>query len=157
MPEDLIRIQFEMTEEKVRDLDHLIELTSMRSRRELFDHALTLFEWAVSEILRGHFVAAVDEKGGYYQPMLMPAFVAARRSVESRTGKLGQLKRDRPGPAKQARTHQVRRRLTEPQSRKLLEARSVEGVRVAKQKGTAGRRRLAAGRRTARRNVLDRE
>src|SRR2546425_80199 len=72
-------------------------------------------------------------------------------------GKLGQLKRDRPGPAKQARTHQVRRRLTEPQSRKLLEARSVEGVRVAKQKGTGGRRRLAAGRRTARRNVLDRE
>ncbi|TMA36940.1 MAG: hypothetical protein E6J83_16535 [Deltaproteobacteria bacterium] len=40
MADDLIRIQFEMTKEKVRDLDHLMAATSMRSRRELFDNAL---------------------------------------------------------------------------------------------------------------------
>jgi len=146
MPEELIRIQFEMTEEKVKELDRLIELTAMRSRRELFDNALTLFEWAVSEILRGHFVAAVAERGGYYQPMLMPAFVAARRSVESRSGKLGKANRASQKVAKPAPTHQVRRRVTAQQSKNLLEACSVEGVRVSKQR-TTGRRHAGPGRR----------
>ncbi len=88
MAENLVRIQYEMTRQKVRELDRLIRVTSMRSRRELFDNALTFFEWGVAAIVRGNFVATVDEHAGCYQPMLMPAFVAARRFAESRPGKL---------------------------------------------------------------------
>ena len=107
MGDDLVRIQFEMTKEKVRDLDHLMHLTSMRSRRELFDNALTFFEWGVSEIMRGNLVAAVDEKRGFYQPMVMPAFVAARRSIRPRSAKLRQPDRTASVLPKRARRNQL--------------------------------------------------
>ena len=135
MGDDLVRIQFEMTKEKVRDLDHLMHLTSMRSRRELFDNALTFFEWGVAEVVRGNFVAAVDEKRGFYQPMLMPAFAAARRSARPRSGKLRQPDRATPVLPKPAHRHQ----LSLPQAavrgeEERFEGHTVEGKSKAKHK-----------------------
>jgi hypothetical protein len=69
-----------MLPDKVRDLDRLRSLTSIRSRRELFDNALTFFDWGVTVSMRGQTVAAVDHEAGVFQPVLMPAFSAARRA-----------------------------------------------------------------------------
>ena len=97
MDDEVVRIQFEMTREKAADLNRLMRLTAIRSRRELFDHALTFFDWGVSESMRGHLVAAIDEGNGLYQPVLMPAFATARKFPGSQSGKLKRPRPRRPG------------------------------------------------------------
>jgi len=135
MAESLVRIQFEMSRQKVRDLDRLMRVTSMRSRRELFDNALTFFEWGVAEIVRGNLVATVDDRAGCYQPMLMPAFVAARRFARSQPGKLRQAERTAPALAKRvSRNQPFQPRTGGPEAKKQLEppAHTAEGAHGAK-------------------------
>ena len=83
--ETIVRVQFEMPQERVDEIDRLAKAIRMRTRRELFESAITLFEWAVSEVMLGRVIATVDEAKGRYQPMLMPAFVAARRGPKSKS------------------------------------------------------------------------
>ena len=99
MDDEVVRIQFEMTREKAADLNRLMRLTATRSRRELFDNALTFFDWGVAESMRGHLVAAIDEENGLYQPVLMPAFATARKSAGSHSGK---DRRSKPRPRTRA-------------------------------------------------------
>jgi len=80
METTLVRIQFEMLTERVSELDRLIRATGIRTRRELFENALTLFVWAVAESERGHLITALDEMAGRYRPILMPALETVRRS-----------------------------------------------------------------------------
>jgi hypothetical protein len=90
--EALVRIQFEMVTERAGDLDRLMKATGIRTRRELFDNALTLFEWAVAVSERGHLVTAHDEETGKFQPILMPALETARRTGSRRTGRAGRTR-----------------------------------------------------------------
>jgi len=77
---DLVRVQIEMPSSKVAALDRLRGMTGIRTRRELFDNALTLFERAVAESQLGHRVAFVDEEGGRYKVLAMPALDTAFRA-----------------------------------------------------------------------------
>ena len=87
----LVRIQFQMSLERVKHLNQLKEQTALRTRREVFDNALTFFEWGVAESAKGHVVAVVDEESGLYQPILMPVFAAARQCADA-----GATKTQRP-------------------------------------------------------------
>ena len=57
----LIRLQFEMPEEKLKELDQLVAATGASTRKEYVNHALTLFKWAVKEIREGKTIASIDE------------------------------------------------------------------------------------------------
>ena len=83
----VVRVQFEMAKEKMADLDRLRVQTALRTRREVFDNALTFFEWGVTASINGHLVAAIDEQNGEYQPILMPVFAAAHRRAQAEGGK----------------------------------------------------------------------
>ena len=92
--EDLLRVQFEMSQKRLHDLDRVKAAAGIRTRRELFDNAFTLFEWAVQQAMRGWTVAAVDEETGQFQPLLMPALSNARRDAKSPPQKLKRARRD---------------------------------------------------------------
>lgn len=80
-----VRVQIEMPEERLEDLDKLLSVTGISTRRELLDTALSMFEWAVDESRAGHLVAAIDAKAGRYAPLRDPALrVAARRAPKER-------------------------------------------------------------------------
>lgn len=57
----LIRLQFEMPEEKLKELDQLVAVTGASTRKEYVNHALTLFKWAIKEIKEGKAIASIDE------------------------------------------------------------------------------------------------
>ena len=78
---ELQRIQLDIERDRLEDMSRLMRLTSVRSRRELFDHALSLFEWAVEEVQRGNVIAALDVEANTYQRLEMPSLRAARRNV----------------------------------------------------------------------------
>lgn len=75
--EKLVRVQLEMSPARIAELDRLQKLTGARTRRELFDNALTLFERAVAENQNGHRVAFIDEEDGRYKVVAMPVLDAA--------------------------------------------------------------------------------
>ena len=53
----------------------------LSTQKDLFNSALTLFEWAVGEVRQGRSVASIDEATQRYREIAMPALSNARRST----------------------------------------------------------------------------
>jgi hypothetical protein len=76
------RIQIEVPADRLRELDEIMADSSITTRKELINNALTLFEWAVNEVKRGHIIASIDEDDGRYREITMPAL----RNAQKRAG-----------------------------------------------------------------------
>lgn len=76
----LHRVQVELDPAKVEELDLIGEKVGIRTRRELFDNALSLFARAVAASEQGQRVAFIDEINGRYIVLSTPALDAAFRS-----------------------------------------------------------------------------
>jgi hypothetical protein len=76
-PKDLdssapVRIQFELSQEGAKELDDLLRITGVRTKKDLVNNALTLLKWAVKETRNGNMIAAVDDKKQTYKELAMP-------------------------------------------------------------------------------------
>jgi metal-responsive CopG/Arc/MetJ family transcriptional regulator len=69
----MIRIQFELPEDKVKELEGLMREANISTRKDLFNNALTLFEWAVSEKKAGNSIASVSEDRENFKELVMPS------------------------------------------------------------------------------------
>jgi metal-responsive CopG/Arc/MetJ family transcriptional regulator len=74
----MVRIQLDLPEDQVAQLDELMKETNIVTRKELFNNALTLFQWAVKAKRAGRMVASVDEASGNAKELLMPALENVR-------------------------------------------------------------------------------
>jgi hypothetical protein len=72
MVRNMVRIQFELPEDKAEELESLMELTSVATKKEFLNNALTLLEWAINERLKGRIIASVDEQNEKYREVLLP-------------------------------------------------------------------------------------
>ncbi len=68
----MARLQFDMPEAKVKELDALVERLGLKTRAQLLNAALTLFKWTVQEREAGRMVASIDEERGIYKEVFMP-------------------------------------------------------------------------------------
>lgn len=68
-----MRIQLEMNDERVREIEKLMDERGIKTKKDLFNNALSLFEWALTEIKSGKIIASVDEKQDKYKQLIMPA------------------------------------------------------------------------------------
>jgi len=68
----MIRIQFELTDEKNRELEVLMTEVGIRTKKDFFNNALTLLEWALKERKAGRVIASVDDEEKRYKQILMP-------------------------------------------------------------------------------------
>ena len=69
----MVRIQLDMPDDRVKELDALMTETGVATRKELFNNALTLFEWAVREKKLGNVIASVDEGAKKMKELVMPS------------------------------------------------------------------------------------
>ncbi|MGA2599464.1 MAG: hypothetical protein ABSH09_21020 [Bryobacteraceae bacterium] len=69
----MVRIQLDMPDERVKELDALMEITGSATRKELFNNALTLLEWAVKEKKQGRGIASIDDQEKKLKELVMPA------------------------------------------------------------------------------------
>lgn len=67
-----VRIQFELSETGAQELERLIKICGVSTRKDLINSALTLLAWAVAERKSGRIIASVDEKNGKYKEIQMP-------------------------------------------------------------------------------------
>jgi metal-responsive CopG/Arc/MetJ family transcriptional regulator len=80
------RIQLELPEDRVRELDELMDQTGLSTRKDLLNQALTLFKWALRERQAGRMIASVDEAQNRYKELSMPALeTGAARSHAKET------------------------------------------------------------------------
>lgn len=76
------RVQFDLLPSRLAELDQLMEFCEMSTRKELFDNAMTLFEWAVHEVRAGRAVASYDRKADHVEIVRFPVLDnAARRAL----------------------------------------------------------------------------
>ena len=85
------RLQFELSDTRVAELDTLAERTGLKTRVYLINAALTLFEWAVREREAGRIIASVDEKRDRYKEIEMPGFPSIAEEESTLEAILDQL------------------------------------------------------------------
>lgn len=72
----MIRIQFELPEEKIAELKILMKESGIKTRKDLLNNALMLLEWAVNEKRQGRTIISIDEKKNRHKEILMPILSA---------------------------------------------------------------------------------
>jgi hypothetical protein len=79
MEDKLIRIQFEMPEEKVKEIEDMMAEAGVKTRRDFFNNALSLLAWAIRERQTGRTIASMDESEQRYKELYMPILENAVR------------------------------------------------------------------------------
>jgi hypothetical protein len=69
----MVRIQLDLPDEQVAELDQRMAETKLRTRKDFFNNALTLFDWAIKQKKAGRVIAAIDESQDIVKELLMPA------------------------------------------------------------------------------------
>lgn len=69
---DTVRIQLELPPEKVRAIDALIKKTGASTRKDYFNNALAILEWAIQEKEAGKAIASIDEERKEFNVLVMP-------------------------------------------------------------------------------------
>lgn len=81
------RVQFDLSPERLAELDQLMAVCEFDTRKDLFNTALSFFEAAVEEARRGRDIAVVDEAAGSYSRLVLPAL--SRVARRHRTAEAG--------------------------------------------------------------------
>jgi hypothetical protein len=72
MPEMMVRVQLDLPENRVRELEKLMREVGVTTKKEFFNYALSLFRWAIKEMQDGRVIASVDTTTEQYKEMVMP-------------------------------------------------------------------------------------
>lgn len=98
---DLIRFQIEMNVDQMRDLERLMALCGLRTKRELFNNALTLLKWAVKEKAKGSSILAMNDANNSFLELEMPCLEAVvAREASSKLDDKGDKLEQKPSLAK---------------------------------------------------------
>jgi len=68
------RVQFEISEARAEEIISLMETFDIRTKKDLFNNAISFLQWAGKEIQRGRVIASIDEKKESYNELYMPIF-----------------------------------------------------------------------------------
>ena len=74
------RWQIEFPDEQVEELEALMRKIRIDTKKDLINNALTLLDWAVSEIERGHAIGSFAQDDERFREVLLPGLAAARYS-----------------------------------------------------------------------------
>jgi hypothetical protein len=67
------RLQIELSTDKLRQLEDLMENTGLATKKDRVNNALTLLTWAVRETKIGRKIVSLDEQSKQYKEILLPA------------------------------------------------------------------------------------
>lgn len=80
----VIRVQLDMPEGRIKDLETIMAKTGVSTRKDVFENALALFEWAVNERISGRKIASVDEMENGFHELLMPALASVKYEARNK-------------------------------------------------------------------------
>ena len=71
---DVSRFTLEIPKARMQVIEDLKGKGGLRSKKEVFESALALLEWAVKELNGGRIIASIDESTQHYREVVMPFF-----------------------------------------------------------------------------------
>ncbi|EPR7090088.1 hypothetical protein ACU79H_004286 [Vibrio fluvialis] len=74
-----VRMQFDFPEDRVKELEEMMLKCGVSTRKELFNNALTILEWAIEESEMGHEVASIDRTDKQFFALRMPILTEVRK------------------------------------------------------------------------------
>ena len=90
MPEKK-RLQFDFTEESLRELDELREITGLPTRAELVRHALRLLQWTIDETANKGATVLL-EKDGKIREVVFPFWGQGGKTTAVEAGSNGHVR-----------------------------------------------------------------
>ena len=66
------RLNIDLSEHQIAVLEDLMRVGGVATKKDLFNNALTLLEWAMREVHNRRIIASVDEKNERYREFQMP-------------------------------------------------------------------------------------
>jgi hypothetical protein len=75
------RVQFDMKDSKLTRLEELMNEAGIETRKDYFNNALSMFEWAIEELKKGRVIGTIDPQTGAYNQLVMPILSGIRRTV----------------------------------------------------------------------------
>jgi hypothetical protein len=95
-PATVVRIQLDFPQDKVDELNLLMEKSGITTRKDLFNNALSLLAWAIKEREDGNIIAAINEAADTYKELVMhPLETAARKKPKDRAPAIPQKSQGR--------------------------------------------------------------
>lgn len=82
------RVQLDLSPQMMARLNRLMEVCGIETRKDLFNNALALLEWAVSEVEKGNSIASINKESKHFTELKMPALSDAAEYQSMRTSKL---------------------------------------------------------------------
>lgn len=67
------RVQIDLGKQRVEAIERLMRECGLSTKKDLFNNALTLFQWAVEEKKQGHTIASINNDSKNYRELQMPA------------------------------------------------------------------------------------
>ena len=90
----MTRIQIELAEERVKELNDLMARCGLATKKDLFNNAMSILEWAVEEVGAGKVIAAVNRAEQRYEVLRMPVLdAAAKRAPRAAVAEVAALSR----------------------------------------------------------------
>lgn len=86
MSKKIIRVQLDMPEDRVKEIEQIMAKTGVSTRKDVFENALALFEWAVNERASGRKIASLSENENGYRELLMPALASIKHEAKNKNG-----------------------------------------------------------------------
>jgi hypothetical protein len=89
--EKIVRLQVEVTESVMADLERLMDAGGLKTKKDLLNTAFTLLKWAVREKVLGNSICSVNEQSMLRKELEIPFLEAVATSERSR-----RLQEDKP-------------------------------------------------------------
>ena len=70
----MTRVQLDLPEDRVRQIENLVEEAGLPTKKDFFTNAVTLMTWAMREVRAGRIIASVDEQNNRDKEIVLPAF-----------------------------------------------------------------------------------
>ena len=74
-----MRIQIDIDESGEQVLNSIRQATGLSTYKDIFNNAITLFEWAIRQRAEGRVISSLDERTKRYKEMTMPALEESLR------------------------------------------------------------------------------
>ena len=83
-PPDKTRVQLDFSPTVIERMNRSMDICELETRKDLFNSALSLLDWAVGEVLKGRVIASLDEENKHYTRLAMPALQNAAHYAAQR-------------------------------------------------------------------------
>lgn len=67
-----VRLQVEMSEQRVKEVNDLMIKCGVSSKKEFFNNALTLLGWVIEEVERGNEITSLDKERKVHSVLRAP-------------------------------------------------------------------------------------